>query len=307
MYATHILVLSFAINGPLPSENRPIENTDSAAEQGENEISAPAEEVETLEPADLQVADELYSEAYAHNERIFNVLTARPLKPYTWMSTINHRSGTGLRDRPGYNWAGFAGGGLNVGLGLRYGVLNGLDVGILLVNHAIEPFNTYEYDARYQVLHQERHAMNAAVRLGGSLFHQQDASVANAWFGQVIVDRIWADRVITSINSAFHSNSSNPRKATDDPLATLSVGLGVEARCAEALALDAEITIPVAGYHVSLPGFSMGPKLITNRHTFSLLLANTQALSLDSTVTGGSSKSLGDFVLGFVITRQIDP
>ena len=52
------------------------------------------------------------------------------------------------------------------------------------------------------------------------------------------------------------------------------------------------------------PGFTSSVKFHTHRHTFSLVLSNTQYYSQDG-IVANTSKNFRNLIVGFSITREI--
>jgi hypothetical protein len=247
--------------------------------------------------------DELYGEAYPRIDRAFTVMNGRTLRPHGWEIIVAHRTSAPFRREPFYNWAGFDGGGLKIGLGVRYGLVENLDIGVYRTNGTNEPFDTYEFDARYQLLHRERHVVDLALRGGGSWFAHED-NQASAYFGQLLASTVLFERLTLGAGVLHHSDSTNERKTRlDDKSSTALSGL-VEFRALGALALDLEVAAAVAGYYSKIPIFSAGPKIITNRHTFGFVVSNGQYISADGIVANTPRGPKG-WILGFNITREI--
>jgi hypothetical protein len=57
-------------------------------------------------------------------------------------------------------------GGLKIGLALRYGILDDLEVGVQRVSNGVDIFDTCQFDAKYRALHADRFFVDVAVRAG---------------------------------------------------------------------------------------------------------------------------------------------
>lgn len=68
------------------------------------------------------------SEKAPRIERAISLLTANPTRKRTFLVIVDHRNRDSFTDDAFHNLYGFDGGGLKIGLGLRYGVLDNLDV-----------------------------------------------------------------------------------------------------------------------------------------------------------------------------------
>ncbi|MBI9092101.1 MAG: hypothetical protein JEZ12_23055 [Desulfobacterium sp.] len=65
-----------------------------------------------------------------------------------------------------------------------------------------------------------------------------------------------------------------------------------------------EISANVSGYGSDNPQVRAGLKLFTHRHTFAIVLSNTQYMSAGGVVSN-TEHDFGDAVLGFTITREL--
>ncbi len=280
-------------------------------------LSHAAEAVETVEAADVtDVSDssDFYGTAFPVIDHALNLHTARTLRPGSLNAVIVHRTrepiiGYGT-DNAGdafknifHDYFGFDGGGLKIGLGVRLGIVEGLDAGIGRLNDAGDPYDTWQIDAKWRILNQEKHPLDLALRAGASLFTSEGSFKAGA-LGQLIVNRLIAKRYTLGASLLFHSRSYTRNKRASDTSYTLGAGAFMEARFSEALGLVAEGAWGFAGYHAKNPTFSLGPKIFTNRHTFSIVLSNTQYVFDDGILANTDRRGKG-MILGFNITREL--
>jgi hypothetical protein len=163
--------------------------------------------------------------------------------------------------------------------------------------------DTYEFDARYQVLHQEDMGIDLAARAGVTWFSQPNAEDAHGFYGQLLATRLIVNRILISAGWLYHSNSTNDTKYNQDKKWSTAGALGVEARLAAPVAIDAELVSCVAGYCSKNPAFSAGVKYFTNRHTFALVCGNTQYITADGYLTN-TDRQWNKLVIGFNITRE---
>ena len=273
--------------------------------------AAPAEEVEQIESVDVAEAspaetEDWYGEAWPQFDRILDHYTARTSRKHEFSTLISHRNSEGVIRNPLRDLLGFDGGGLKIMLGLRFGLFDFLDVGITRQNGTVEVFDTYEFDARWQILNQtsKKHPVDLALRAGISWFNQPTTNAAG-FFAQAIVDRLFANRFLVTAGAIYHSSSSGPNKSDADASSTTALYLAGDLRLLDSLSLAAEVTFALAGYHDTYPTISIGPRIITNRHTFGFVLSNSQYMSTDSLIANTYRIDPRDWVLGFHITREI--
>jgi len=250
-----------------------------------------------------------YGKAFPEPIRILALQTARAVRKGGFEFVLDHRSGSAIYDKDSKQpfsdmWNNFLGldGGLQVGLGLRYGVIDNLDVGMYRAGSSTKT-DTYEFDARYQALHQEDMGIDLAARAGVTWFSQPNAEDAHGFYGQLLATRLIANRLLLSAGWLYHSNSTNNTKYNEDKKWSTAGAVGVEARLAPAVALDAEVVSCVAGYCSKNPAFSAGVKYITSRHTFALVCGNTQNITADGYLTN-TDRQWNKMVIGFNITRE---
>lgn len=223
---------------------------------------------------------------------------------------VDHRTNRGISDEPFHNLLGFDAGSLKIGLGLRYGVFDNLEMGVYRLSGGPDAFDTYEFDAKLQVLEVDRHGVDAAVRGGLSWFSQLDEEDAFGGFGQLLLSRRLLERLTLGTGLLFHSDSSNGIKSDQDDSWTLGSFATAELRINSWFAIDAEMSFAFAGY-TSLgseiadifPSVALGTKLLTSRHSFTVVITNNQYTSSDGYITN-TPRDFEDWILGFSITRE---
>jgi hypothetical protein len=244
-------------------------------------------------------------ESYAQDERGVNALTAKTTPQRSLLVLIMHRARESFTEDACDDYFGFDAGGLKIGLGLRYGVLDRLDLGMLRLNGTAETFDTCEFDFRYRFLDQEIHHLDLALRTGISWFKQPEDEDASGFFGQLLASRQCGKRLLIGAGALYHSESSGDRKSSDDEDASAAVLGLVELRFVPWLALVAEVAGNVTGYRDTRPAFSASAKCFTYGHTFSLVVSNTQYVGADGIVANAWRKN-DELILGFNITRLIE-
>ncbi len=318
-----LLLYSTPIYAQTPeAEQEPSTSDLAAAEEATTQVSTsptPAQANES-EDEEIEVVDDvedvtqqppLYSsEAWADKtafpaiERGVNLATARTTKRNAVLIVIDHRTNQAFTKNTWRDYFGLDAGKLKIGIGVRYGILDNLDMGIYRLGGAHEIFDAYELDLRYRFLSQQDYHLDMAVRAGVTWFYQPDRDDAVGGFGQLMLSREFFNRLLLSASALFHSESSYQTKKSTDDEWSFAVGGLVEIRLIKWLAWNLEVIGGVAGYHEEYPNFSSALKFITSMHTFSLVLSNTQYLNADGIVSG-SHRDWDNLVVGFQITREI--
>ncbi len=272
-------------------------------------MSVPEEEIEEIEEVveleEVDTNEGFWSANRPQVDRMINMYRAGPIRAKSVLFSIDHRTNQALIDSDANDYLGFDAGGLKIGLGLRYGVMDDLDVGFFRLNQTVEIFDTYEVDVRYRFLHQQEHMVDLAIRAGLSWFAQPDQDDEVGFFGQLLVDRLFADQLLLGAGLLFHSESTNDAKTTQDEAYSMAVQAMAEWRFLPNLSWSFELAAGIAGYSAKRPVFATSIKLLTHRHTFSLIFTNNQYLGADGVVSN-SWRDLDDAVIGFQITREIN-
>jgi hypothetical protein len=249
-----------------------------------------------------------YGKGFPERVRILALPTARAVRKGGFEFVIDHRAATPIYNRAGgHPWADMGNnllgldGAIQVGLGLRYGIIEGLDVGIYRAGGSRA--DTYELDLRYQPIRQEDAGVDLAVRAGATWFAQRNVEDSGGVYGQLLATRLLANRLLLSAGALYHSNSTNATKYNQDKKYSVAGAAGAELRLAAPVAVDAEVVACVAGYCSKNPAFSGGVKYFTLRHTFALVCGNTQYITADGYPTN-TDTSWKDLVIGFNITRE---
>ena len=250
-----------------------------------------------------------YGKGFPKPIRILALPTARVVRKGGFDFVIDHRSSAAIYDKDSKQpfsdmWNNFFGFDkqIQVGLGLRYGVIDNLDVGLYRAGTSAGT-DSYEFDARYQALHQEDMGIDVAARAGVTWFSQPNAKDAHGFFGQLLATRLLFNRLLISAGALYHSNSTNDTKYDQDKKWSTAGAIGIEARLAAPVSVDAELVSCVAGYCSKNPAFSGGVKFFTNRHTFALVCGNTQYITADGYLTN-TDRQWNKLVIGFNITRE---
>lgn len=218
---------------------------------------------------------------------------------------IEHRNRTPVDEDTFDNFFGFDGGNLKIGLELRYGLLDNLDISVYRLNGTVEGFDTWQYALRYQPLNEQDHFVDVAILGGVTVFTVQDGEDASGGFGGLLLGRSFTKYLYANVGGLSHSDSSAFAKTLTDEKDSTSVLGSLTAHLKPGFALVAETSIPVDGYDAGSVAWAGAAKFITHGHTFSIVAANTQYTSLDG-LAAGTSFPDDEVVLGFSITRAFE-
>jgi len=239
-------------------------------------------------------------------DRVINIQTAHTTRRHAFLFTVDHRAWQTFTDHPMGDLMGFDVGAMKIGLGLRFGVFDRLDVGLLRLNGTVADFNvdTYDFDGKYQLLRQSSHQVDMAIRAGVTWFNVAGGPDRSAFFTQLLVNRELGGRVRLGTGLLHHTDSYNDTKRATDPKHSTAVPATIEVRLVKRLVLSGEVAANVSGYGSDFPAFSASAKILTHRHTFSLIFSNTQYLG-PSGIATGSARGAGGLIFGFTIAREL--
>jgi len=166
-------------------------------------------------------------------DRAVNQLTARPVRAGAMVFVVDHRTRQSFltgKEELWHDYLGLDAGGLKIGLGLRFGILDDLDMGLYRLNGTSEVFDSYELDARYRILDQAGYGLDLAVRAGITAFVHPGDIYAVGYLGQLMLDRVFSDQLLVGVSAMVHTDSSNDVKSVDDTNWSFGVGVQVEWR-----------------------------------------------------------------------------
>ncbi|HEY3358267.1 MAG TPA: DUF5777 family beta-barrel protein [Polyangia bacterium] len=172
----------------------------------------PASQPAGAEPVEVIENPQVYTlwinpENWARIDRVINVGNARATRRRTLQLVIDHRTFEPLQQHAFRDLVGFDAGGLKIGLGLRYGILDGLDVGAYRLSNGIDAFDAYQFDLKLRFLDQRTHVVDAAVRAGGTWFSQQGPTRGGGLV-QLLVHHDFAARLLVGTGLLYHSSAS---------------------------------------------------------------------------------------------------
>jgi hypothetical protein len=238
-------------------------------------------------------------------ERAVNVMNARTTRRRALNFLVDHRAFEPFQTNPFHDGLGFDAGALKIGLTLRYGILDNLEVGVERVSNGIDQFDTYQFDLKYWALRAERALVDLAVRAGGTWYSMAQGADSGGGFAQLIVSRSLRDRVWLASGLLYHSNATSGRDPTSGQSYALAIPVALEVRLHRLVAWDGEASFNVAGYHGKYPVLATALKIISYRHTFALVLSNTQYITADG-VVANTDRGVHDLIVGFTITREFN-
>ena len=270
-----------------------------------NILNARDEEIEEVEVIEIVETAGAQSTNQPVVERTINVMNGRTLRQNSLLFTIDHRARQSVDNKTFDDFLGLDSGGLKIGLGLRYGLRDNLELGILRLNGTAEIFDVYEFDLKYGLLRQETAGIDIAVRGGVTWFAQKNAEDAAGALLQFLAGRNFCGGFRLNTGLLYHSESSNDLKNTQDDNYSLGMPVSAEISLTKKLKMELESVFNVSGYGNSHPIFAFGLKYLTYRHTFMINLSNTQYISADGIVSG-SGRGWDEIVFGFTITREFN-
>jgi Membrane bound beta barrel domain (DUF5777) len=263
------------------------------------------EEIEELDEIEDITSERLWNpKAFPILDRSVNVMTAHTVRKNAFLIVIDHRLREAFDESPFHDLLGFDAGGLKIGLGLRFGIFDNLDLGVYRLNGSVEVFDVYEFDTRYRILSQNTFPFDLAVRGGVTLFSQASSDDASGGFAQFLLTRQIQQRFTVGSGLLYHSNSSNDQKSLIDREHSVAIPLFVGIRITPRMMWEIETVANVSGYGSERPVFSSSVKFITHRHSFALLVTNTQYITADGIVSN-TPYGFKDLTIGFFITREI--
>ncbi len=220
---------------------------------------------------------------------------------------VDHRPRQKFTKNPFKDGLGFDSGALKIGLEFRYAPWSFLESWVRRQNGSMEVYDTYEWGVRGKPLTQDFAGVDVVVGAGISWFSQPNTSDAVGFHGQLLVSRSLPGGVVLNAGVLGASQSSGFNKSDLDPSQTIALAGSLDWRPPwfDFLRITGEFDIPISGYDAGNPAWAMGLSFLSWRHVFSVLLTNTQMLTIDS-VAPGSDRAMDDLLLGFTIGRQFD-
>lgn len=261
------------------------------------------EEIDLIEEVDpLETWDD---QGRARSERTINVLQARTARRGALIFILDHRTWKTFSDDPFDDYLGFDNGQLKIGLAARYGIFDGLDVGLQRINGTAERFktDTWDLDLKYQPLKQEKHHLDVSIRAGMTWFSIEEVSDKQGFFGQLAINRTLGRRVRVGSGLLYHSDSWNENRERGDPDHSMAIPATLDIRFTPGFSWHGEMVVNVDGFEERYPVLSTSLRATTNKHTFALVVSNTQYFGTAGIATN-TFRGFDDLILGFTITRE---
>jgi hypothetical protein len=250
-------------------------------------------------------------ENYPRIERAVNVMNARTTRARALNFLVDHRTFQPFQTNAFHDWVGFDAGYLKIGLALRYGILDNLEVGAQRLSNGSDVYDTYQFDVKYWALHAEQYFVDVAARAGATWYSVLNGPDSGGGFAQLIVSRSLREYLWLASGLYYHSNATNENRVDKNlqrpsgQAYALAIPVALEVRLQTFLAWDAEASFNVAGYHAKYPVLATAFKIISNRHTFALIMSNSQDIAADGLVAN-TGRSFHYLIVGFTITREFN-
>ncbi len=236
-------------------------------------------------------------------DRAFATDFARTVSKGAWMFSIDHRASEALDDEPLQNFLGFDSGNLKIGMGLRYGVEDRIDLGIARYNGTFDAFDVYQFDTRVRMLNEEDAAFDLGFRSGLSWYDETEKSDFSGFFGGFTLGKTLRSRIHLTLGILHHTESTGQGKTEADPDHSTALSGSINILLGERWTLTAEASGSIDGYDAGRTMWAAGPRLITKGHSFAIVVSNSQNISLDGLAAGSDVDS--DPLFGFTITRRM--
>lgn len=234
-------------------------------------------------------------------DRLFAFYQSATIGKANLLLSIDYRSVEYAFQDPLFDAFGLDTSNYKLGFGFRYGVLENMDLGFRRTNNALDRFDTYEFDARYQFQREERIGIDLSVLTGFTWFAVPDSDDASGFYLQLLAGKTFASSIYLSTGLMTHTSSTYYNKDYDTT-ADYSVALpiGIHWAAGRTVGVIAEGALPLVGYSAGVPSWAIGFKLERTAGTFAVFLTNTQYFTTDGFVSG--SDRMGAPVLGFLGT-----
>ena len=242
-------------------------------------------------------------ETYAVADRAFSVQYPRLPPQGSLILSIDHRAFQPMDEKPFSSLLGFDSGNLTIGLGVRYSLLDSLDIGVERYNATVTDYDTYEFNSRFQLLAEDRGLADIAIGGGLTWFDAESLSDEYGGMAEVLIGRTLFGKLYVTSGVMYHSRPAVMTGTEDVPHYSAAVLATANLLVMERVALVTEWSIPVAGAWEGSPAWSAGPKVYSFGHTFSLVVSNAHDIS-DDRLAAGSTR-WNHPIFGFTITRQL--
>jgi cytochrome c5 len=247
-----------------------------------------------------------------HGEKHIVLPTTTTLGKKTFQYRIDHRFGRIGTERGAFGLDA----GVIMNMGIGYGIIDGLDVGISRTNSR----KAWEFSAKYVPLRQEADQL-LSLGVYASLDALRDFDVENQFSGNfmILLSRLWFERWATLFEISYHTGTNKNGRvvldfgdgqgpvAVNDDRGTLTMGLGSQVWLGKRKrwSFDAEYFLPIAGggdpdtFYVRggdadpdgtrIGSWGLGAGYFTGKHFFQLLFTNNREIHPNLAAPGGQS------------------
>lgn len=223
--------------------------------------------------------------------------------------TLDHRAfqsinaGNGIGQDLGEDFLGLDKGLLKIALGLRFSPADWVDASFTRQNGVMENFDTYETMVRLKILDQEQAGADLTAGVGFDWFQQPDIQDATSGLALLALDTQELAGFQAGGVMMLAIDSTGPNKNTEDEGISVAAGGSLRYSFVKSVALQLEGAYTVMGYAEAHPYLAGGLTFRTVGHVFSLVLANTQYLTIDALAAGGYM-AVDKPLFGFSIIRE---
>ena len=247
-----------------------------------------------------------------HGEKHIVLPTTTTLGKKTFQYRIDHRFGRIGTERGAFGLDA----GVVMNMGIAYGIIDGLDVGLSRTNSR----KAWELNAKYVPLRQEEDQM-LSIGIYGSVDALRDFDVENRFSGNfmLLVSRLWFERWATMFEVSYHTGTNKSSRVlidfddgegpvpVEDTRGTLTMGLASQVWLGKRKrwSFDAEYFIPVPDvgtpnlFYVrggdadtegtKIGSWGLGAGYYTGKHFFQLLFTNNREIHPNLAAPGGQS------------------
>ncbi len=247
-----------------------------------------------------------------HGEKHIVLPTTTTLGEKTFQYRIDHRFGRIGTERGAFGLDS----GVIMNMGIAYGIIDGLDVGLARTNSR----KAWEFSAKYVPLRQEAE-FPVSLGLYASLDALRDFDVENRFSGNfmLLLSRLWFERWATMFEVSYHTGTNKSTRVlldfddgagpvpVEDTRGTLTMGLASQVWLGKRKrwSFDAEYFLPIPdggapntfytrGGDADPDGtrigsWGLGAGYYTGKHFFQLLFTNNREIHLNLAAPGGQS------------------
>lgn len=186
---------------------------------------------------------------------------------------------------------------------MRTGVYEGIDLGVMRVRGP--SFSVYEVDARVKVADQSQAPMTLTIRGGATMFAPEDRNTSSGVLAEIIVERVFWDRVVLLGTAAYHGDSTSVAKGVEDTPETIAFGGAADIAVYKWLYVSGDAIYAISGYRKRHVTFAVGPKILSGNFSFSAHMTSNNATTMDGLIPNTTRGELSKYLIGVNITGEI--